>query len=91
MQKKKKISCGQTSEGYKTPPSILDITASNVNFADYSSFSHLPELSMYFISYPSKEIGKDLFTWMYVPRQTQRSDSKKHELNLCLILYLSAI
>lgn len=46
---------------------------------------------MYFISYPSKEIGKDLFTWMYVPRQTQRSDSKKHELNLCLILYLSAI
>lgn len=47
--------------------------------------------NVYFISYPSKEIGKDLFTWMCVPRQIERSDSTKHELIHCLILYLCAI
>lgn len=45
-KKKRKISYGQISDEYKTPPSITDITASNSNFADYSSFSCLSELPM---------------------------------------------
>lgn len=42
----KKITYGQTSDEYKTPPSILDITTSNSNFADCSSFPRLSEPPM---------------------------------------------